>query len=153
MSKSVLFKNIQCSLSMPFSFIWPIDRALSGSSSPGQSGPGSDGNEGVLSILQSSSITGTSSSDCLVSYSWNSLGILTPYINVVSVYYSPYRRGKKRKMGRETTIRIFKTTNWQDCTRKNLEKARKRNLQRDTESLLILGYLKLQTGKIAQEKT
>ena len=30
--------------------------------------PGSDGNEGVLRIPQSSSITGTSPSDCLVSY-------------------------------------------------------------------------------------
>ena len=35
---------------------------------PGQSGPGSDGNEKVLRIPQSSSITGNSPSDCLVSY-------------------------------------------------------------------------------------
>ena len=35
---------------------------------PGQGGPGSDGNKGVLHIPQSSSITGTSPSDCLVSY-------------------------------------------------------------------------------------
>ena len=34
----------------------------------GQSGPGSNGNEGVLCIPQSSSITGTSASDCLVSF-------------------------------------------------------------------------------------
>ena len=34
----------------------------------GQSGRGSDGNEGVLCIPQNSSITGTSASDCLVSY-------------------------------------------------------------------------------------
>ena len=33
-----------------------------------QSGPGSDGNEGVLCIPRSSCITGTSLSDCLVSY-------------------------------------------------------------------------------------
>ena len=32
---------------------------------PGQSGYGSNGNEGVLCISQSSSITGTSPSDCL----------------------------------------------------------------------------------------
>ena len=32
------------------------------------SGPGSNGNEGVLHIPQSSRITGTSPSDCLVSY-------------------------------------------------------------------------------------
>ena len=35
----------------------------SGATTPGQSGPGSDGNEVVLCILQNSRIT-----DCLVSY-------------------------------------------------------------------------------------
>ena len=30
---------------MQFSSIWPIDRALSGATTPGQSGPGSNGNE------------------------------------------------------------------------------------------------------------
>ena len=44
---------------------WPIDRTLSSATTLGQSGPGSDGNEGVLSISHSSSITGDSSSDCL----------------------------------------------------------------------------------------
>ena len=42
-----------------FSSIWPIDRTLSGATTPGQSGHGSDGNEGVLRIPQSSCITGT----------------------------------------------------------------------------------------------
>ena len=37
------------------SSIYPIDKILSGATTPGQSGPGSDGNE-VLHILQSSSI-------------------------------------------------------------------------------------------------
>ena len=41
---------------------------LSGAIFSGQSEPGSDGNEVVLRIPQSSSITGTSPSDCLVSY-------------------------------------------------------------------------------------
>ena len=50
------------------SSILPIDRALSGANTPGQSGPGSNGNEGVLRIPQSSSTAGTSTSDCLVSY-------------------------------------------------------------------------------------
>ena len=64
-----------------------MDRALSGATIPGQSGPGSDGNEGVLCILQSFSITGTSSSDCLVSYpgllsEWGSY----PSAEVQSVY-------------------------------------------------------------------
>ena len=41
---------------------------LSGATTPDQSGPGSDGNKRVLRIPQSSSIAGTSPSDCLVSY-------------------------------------------------------------------------------------
>ena len=53
---------------MHFSSIWPIDRTLSGATTLGQSEVGSDGNEGVLCIPQSSSITGTSLSDYLV---WN----------------------------------------------------------------------------------
>ena len=44
------------------------DRTLIGVTTLGQSGPGSDGNEWVLPIPQSSSITETSPSDCLVSY-------------------------------------------------------------------------------------
>ena len=51
-----------------------MDRALSGATTLGHSGPGSDDNEGVLHIPQSSSITGTSPSDCLVSYPGHSSG-------------------------------------------------------------------------------
>ena len=43
------------------------DRTQSGVTTPSQSGPGSEGNEGVLHIPQSSSITGASPLD-LVSY-------------------------------------------------------------------------------------
>ena len=56
---------------MSNSSIWPIDRTLSGATTLGQSGPGSDDNEGVLHIPQNSSITGTSPSDCLVSHPEN----------------------------------------------------------------------------------
>ena len=66
MSKTVQFQTIQYRISTQFSSIQPIDRALSGATTPGQSGPGSDGNEGVLHMPQSSSIAGTSPSDCLV---------------------------------------------------------------------------------------
>ena len=45
-----------------------MDIALSGATILGQSGPRSSGNEGVLHIPQSPSITGNSPSDCLVSY-------------------------------------------------------------------------------------
>ena len=37
---------------MPNSPLRPIDRILSGATIPGQSGPGSDGNEGLLYITQ-----------------------------------------------------------------------------------------------------
>ena len=53
---------------MSNSFIWLIDRTLSGATILGQSRPGSNGNQEVLCILQSSSIPGASSSDCLMSY-------------------------------------------------------------------------------------
>ena len=58
---------------MSNSSIWPIDRTLLGATTPRQSGSKSDDNEGVLRILQSSSITEASSSDCFVSYSGYSL--------------------------------------------------------------------------------
>ena len=77
---------IQFSISIQFSSIWPVDRALSGATTSGQSGPGSDGNEGVLCIPQSSSITGTSSLDCLVSYSGHSLGGSYSSAEMQSVY-------------------------------------------------------------------
>ena len=72
---------------MQFSSISPIDRALSGATILGQSEPGSNGNEGVIRIPQSPSITGTSPSDCLVSYpghSWR--GGSYPSEEVQSVY-------------------------------------------------------------------
>ena len=53
---------------MQFSSIWPIDRSLSGATTSNQSWTGSDGNEEVVCIPQISCITGTSPSDCLVSY-------------------------------------------------------------------------------------
>ena len=59
---------------MPLVLFNPLIGPLSGATTPGQSGPGSNGNEGVLRIPQSSSIAGTSPSDCLVSYPGHSLG-------------------------------------------------------------------------------
>ena len=77
---------------MQFSSIQPIDRALSVATIPDQSGPESNGNEGELNIPQSPSITGTSSSNCLVSYPGHQLdggGVLPLYRGAVSVFYSP----------------------------------------------------------------
>ena len=48
-------------------------RSLSGATTPGQSGPGNNGNKGMLRIPQSASINGTSPSDCFVSYPGHSL--------------------------------------------------------------------------------
>ena len=86
MSKTVLFKNIQFCISKQFSSIWPIESTLSSAITLEQRGPRSNSNEGVLHILQSSSITGTSESDCLVSYPGHSLGEFYPSAGVQSVY-------------------------------------------------------------------
>ena len=51
---------------MSNSSIWPIDKTLSSTTILGQSGLGSNCIERVLHIPQSSSITRTSSSDCLI---------------------------------------------------------------------------------------
>ena len=51
-----------------------------------KSRPGNNGNKGVLNISQSSCITGTLPSDCLVSYSGHSLGGSYPSAEVQSVY-------------------------------------------------------------------
>ena len=48
--QTVLIQTIQFSISMQFNSIQPIDRALSGATISGQSGPGSHGIEGVLRI-------------------------------------------------------------------------------------------------------
>ena len=84
--KTVPFQTIQFSISMQFSSIQTIDRALTGATILGQSGPGSNSNKGVLYIPQSSSITGTSPSDCLVSYPGHSLGEFYPFAEVQLMY-------------------------------------------------------------------
>ena len=68
---------------MSNSFIWPIDKALLDATTLGQSGPGSDGNERVLHIPQSSK-TGALPSDCLMSYPGSDAG---------SVFYSSSQLG------------------------------------------------------------
>ena len=90
------FKCKNSKLSKPqLSSIWSIDRALSSASTPGQSGHGSDGYEGIHHIPQSFNINGTSPSDCLVSYPGHLLGeVLLLYKGVVSVFYSLSRLGK-----------------------------------------------------------
>ena len=82
--KTVLFLTIQFYISRKFSSIWPIDRTLSGTTTPGQSGPRSDGDEEVLHILKSSSIIGTS---CYIQDT--RLGVLLLCRDAVDVFCSP----------------------------------------------------------------
>ena len=95
--KTVLFQTIQFCISKYFNSIWPIDRLPPGANTPGQSEHGSYDNEGVLCIPQSSCITETSPSDCLVSYTGHSLGGGLPLCRgAVCVFYSlPSRLGKQ----------------------------------------------------------
>ena len=67
---------------------------LSGATTLGQSGPGSDGNEGVQCIPQSSCNTGTSPSDCLATCPGHSLGVLSLCRDAVGVLYSTSQLGK-----------------------------------------------------------
>ena len=74
---------------MQFSVISPIDRALSSATIPVESAPRSNGNEGVFRIPHSSSIPGTSPSDCLVSYQDTHWGVLPLCRGAVGVFYDP----------------------------------------------------------------
>ena len=82
---------------------------LSGATTPGQSGPGSDGNERVLRIPQSSSIAGTSTSDCLVSYPGHSLeGGSYPSAEKQSVYSTaPVDWAMFRLNSNDETIQLY----------------------------------------------
>ena len=79
---------------MHFCSIWPIDRTISGATTPGHSAPGSNGIEGVLRIPQSPNITETSPSGCLVSYPGHSFAGWVPLCwDAVCVFYSPGQLG------------------------------------------------------------
>ena len=67
--------------------IWPIDWTFLGATTLGQSGPTSNGNEGVLHILQSTKV-GALPSDCLMSYP--GLLLLGSYLSaeMQSIYFT-----------------------------------------------------------------
>ena len=67
------------------SSIWPIDRTLSGATIPSQSGPGSNINEGVFYILQSSK-TRVLPSDGLMSSPGQSLQKFYPSAEMQLMY-------------------------------------------------------------------
>ena len=65
---------------------WPVDRKLSrATNTPSLIESGSNGNEGIFQILQSSN-TGASPSDCLMSYPGHSLEESYPFEKKQSVY-------------------------------------------------------------------
>ena len=92
--KKVIFQTILFSISTQFSSIWPIDWTLSDATIPDLSGPGGNGNKGVLRIPQSFSITGSSPSNYLVSYPGRSWEVLVLCRDVVSVFSSLSRLGQ-----------------------------------------------------------
>ena len=112
--KMVVFHTIQFSISTQFSSIWPIDRTLSCVNTPGQSGPRSDDNEGVLNIFQSSRITGTSSSDCLVSYPGHPLlgWALTPQQIISRCFLLLKPTGQLFVWGSLINLPFFRQSKW-----------------------------------------
>ena len=87
--QTVIFQTIQHNLFVCTQFkcsIWPIDKTQTSATTPGQSEPGSNGNEEVLHIPQSSTITGASLLDCLMSYSRHSLRGAYPSVEIQSPY-------------------------------------------------------------------
>ena len=75
---------------MSNSFIWSIDRTQSGATTPGQSGPGRDGNKEVHHIPQSSSITEALPNRLFSVISWTFIvGVLPLYRDSVSVFCCP----------------------------------------------------------------
>ena len=87
--RSVICLHLVCS-------IWPQNRTLLGATTSGQSGPGSNDNEGILYIPQISK-TRSSPSDGLMSYEEHSFGggsaVLLLCWDTVSVFYSPSQLG------------------------------------------------------------
>ena len=88
--KTVLFQAIQFTISTNIFSTWPIKRTLSGATTPGQSGPESDGNERVLWFSQSSSIIETARLDCFVSYPGHSAEKKTLY-STAPAYWAIHR--------------------------------------------------------------
>ena len=88
-NQTVLFQTIQFSIiclhsvKISNSSIWPIYRTLSGATTLGQGRPGSDGNERVLHIPQSFSITGISMR------MWNVISLWVSYLSAEMYFTTP----------------------------------------------------------------
>ena len=145
--KQKLFVCLQFKMSN--SSIWPIDRTLSGATTLSQSGPRSDGNEVILCIPQSSSITGASPSDCLMLYAGHLLvaeqSYLSPEMQLVYstalAYWAWLNRkttkSRKQKWEEKQLYGFLKRQTEEIALKKTLTCVRKRNLKREIESLLI----------------
>ena len=83
--------SVQHEYAVQFYGLKPIDRALSGTTIPGN-----NSNEGVLRIPQSCSITGTSQSDYLVSYQDTHWKVLPLCRDAIGVFYSPSQLGNAK---------------------------------------------------------
>ena len=104
--KQFFFQTFQFSINAQFSSIWPINRTLLGVTTQSLGGPGSDGNKRIIHIPKRSRITGTSPSDCLVSYLGHWLRKSYPSAEIYSVY-SPAPAGWAWKFIRT----LWKNTN------------------------------------------
>ena len=91
-----------------FSIVWPIDGILTATTTPSKSGLGSNGNERVLHILESSR-TGASPSDDLVSYPGHSFKVgFTFFAEIESAYFTaPTDWAGYFKSCRKGTIYIY----------------------------------------------
>ena len=101
--KTVLFQTIQLNISTQFISIWLVDRTLWGTTTLDKRGPGSDGNEGVLCIPQSSSKA--SPSDWSVSYPGHSLGEYYPSAEMQLVYSIAAANWARRSV--DVTVDIY----------------------------------------------
>ena len=79
---SVIYLHTVC-------FIWPIDRTKWGKTTP--SGPGSNGNEELFNIPQSSN-AGALTSDSIMLYKDTRCEVLSLCRDAIGVFYSPHLR-------------------------------------------------------------
>ena len=84
---------------MSNSSVWTFDKTLSCAITPNQSGPGRERNKGILHIFQSSSISCTSPSDCLLLYLGHSLGgDLTSIQRCCQCILQPWPTGRSKDL-------------------------------------------------------
>ena len=114
--QTILFLTIQfvCTQFECESSIWPIDRTLSGATTPGQSEFESNSNEEVLHILEISK-TAASPIECLMLYLghtffwWGSYPLCR---DAVDVFYSPSRLGCPGRSGGKVRVALTPLLNW-----------------------------------------